>query len=221
MKAVALSAILIGFAFISGSASADSIAVQNASFETIAPVGLPYSCGTGCAYNVGPIPGWSYTGGVSGSFQPGSTLTGEPDGGSTIAYTNGGTISQDLGVDLAPDTTYLLSVWVGDRTDAPSTYTISLDAGTDAVCTTSGSSTALNPGGFADVTCTYTTGNSPLTGDLMILLGAGSGQGDFDDVSLTTVPAPEPSSIALESLGLLALAFFGVLYKRKAGVNAQ
>jgi hypothetical protein len=218
MKAVALSALLIAFAFMSGSASADSIAVQNGSFETLPPTGLPLSCGTGCSYAYGTPPGWTSTG-VVGQFQPVGFLTGVPDG-TTVAFSNNGSLSQDLGVDLDPDTTYLLSVWVGDRTDSAGAYTILLDAGTTALCNSSGSSTALNPGGFADVTCTYTTGSSPLAGDLTVWLIGNSGQAIFDDVTVTAT-APEPSSIALESLGLLALALFGVLFKRKQGVTAE
>jgi hypothetical protein len=217
MKAVALSILVIGFAFITGSASADSIAVQNGSFETLPTSGLPLSCGTGCSYDYGTPPGWTTTG-VVGQFQPVGILTGVPDG-TTVAFTDSGSLSQDLGVGTASDTTYTLSVWVGDRTDDPSTYTILLDAGGSTLCSSSGSSTALNPGGFADVTCSFTTG-SALPGDLTVWLIGDSAQAVFDDVTVTAV-APEPTSLALASLGLLAVAFFGVFFKRKQEVVAE
>jgi hypothetical protein len=217
-KFFAISALLVGFAFAGGSAFADNIPVQNGSFEALPSTGLPLSCGTGCSYGFQPIPGWTTTG-VTGQFQPVGILTGVPDG-STVAFTNGGTLSQDLGVDLASDTTYTLSVWVGDRTDNVSNYTILLDAGSTNLCSFSGSNTALNPGGFADVTCTYTSGSTPLAGDLTVWLIGGSGQSVFDDVTVSS-HVPEPTSIALEAMGLLAVALFGVFFKRKEDVAAQ
>jgi len=218
-KVFALSALLIAFALISGSASADSVTVQNGNFGTLPVGGLNISCGSGCAFDVGAVPGWTGTG-MTGQFEPGGYLTGIPGGSTTIAYINGsGSLSQDLAVDLLPDTTYTLSVWIGDRTDDPGTYSFSLDAGTNVLCTFSGSSASLNAGGFADETCAYTTGSSPFVGDLTVWLTGSAGQSDFADVTVTTTP--EPSSIAFESLGLLAVVLFGVLYKRKQSLTAE
>ncbi len=65
-------------------AFANSIPIQNFSFETTNPLTIP--CGTGCAYNNGPIPGWTTTGGQQGTWQPSSAyFTSVPDG-SLVAY---------------------------------------------------------------------------------------------------------------------------------------
>lgn len=213
MKVLAVSALLIGFAFISGSASADSVAVQNGSFEQTSS---PLAPG---GYNDGPIPDWTLVGVVAGSWAPlpGTYFHTIPDG-STVGFVDG-TISQDLGVALLPDTTYTLSVYVGDRGDGLNfndPWSISLGDG-GMSCTASGLGSNVPEGYFADETCSFTTGSSVPVGDLFVYL-SGTGQADFDDV---TVTAPEPSSIALESLGLLAVALFGVLYKRKQGVTAE
>jgi hypothetical protein len=213
MKAVVLSALLIGFAFISGSASADSISVQNGSFEQTSS---PLSLG---GYNDGPIPNWTLSGTVAGSWAPvpGTYFHTVPDG-STVAFVDG-TISQDLGVALLPNTTYTLSVFVGDRADGfnlNDPWSIMLGDGS-ASCTASGIGSNIPEGYFADETCSFTTGSSVPSGDLIVSL-SGKGQADFDDV---TVTAPEPTSLALEALGLLALALFGMFFKRKQGVTVE
>jgi hypothetical protein len=213
MKAVALGILVIGFAFITGSASADSIAVQNGSFEQTSS---PLTPGT---FNDGPIPGWTTTG-IAGSWDPAPNtfFTGALPDGSTVAFVDG-TISQDLGVTLLPDTTYTLSVYVGDRGDGfnlNDPWSISLGDGSVS-CTASGIGSNIHEGSFADETCSFTTGSSVPTGDLFVYL-SGQGQADFDDA---TVAAPEPSSIALASLGLLAVALFGVFFKRKQEVVAE
>src|SRR6185437_17032284 len=47
--------------FAVSSAKADSVPIVNADFSQLgAPLTL--SCGTGCAYNDGPITGWAYSG---------------------------------------------------------------------------------------------------------------------------------------------------------------
>src|SRR5579863_10359673 len=195
---------------------ADSISIQNASFETVNPLTFT-GCGTGCAYNFGPIPGWTLNG-TGGSFQPGSTYyTSLPDG-NTVAFisTPGATISQTLPVSLMPDTTYTLSVDVGNRLDLLETgFSISLDAGATALNTVTGSNSTITPGTFANETLTYTTGSTVLPGDLTIILGSGGSQSNFDNVRLTTsstsggsASVPEPSGLLLLVMGLSCLALF-------------
>src|SRR5437588_834935 len=80
-------------------ASANSIPIQNFSFETTNPLSMP--CGTGCAFNNGPIPGWTISGGQAGTWQPSSAYFSAPvPDGTLIAYSNGGTISQILTTSL-------------------------------------------------------------------------------------------------------------------------
>jgi hypothetical protein len=82
-------------------AFAGTITVDNPSFETLPAGGLPAGCGTGCAFSVAPIPGWTNTG-SSGQFQPGTqdgnfAYFNSLSDGITNAYSNGGTISQTVG----------------------------------------------------------------------------------------------------------------------------
>ncbi len=218
---LAIGVMLIGFVLINGTASADSVAVQNASFEQIGSGGLPNGCGTGCAYGYGPIPGWTTVGSGGGAWQPGPTGTyfnqAIPDG-STVAFVNG-TLSQDLDVALLANTEYTLTVDVGDRLDGyRGGWSIALNDGSMQLCTNAGQTAEIAVGTFAQESCTFTTGSYVPSGDLFIVLG-GSGSSDnatFDDVR---VSAPEPESIVLLGAGLFCVAIFGVLYKRNQGLQ--
>ena len=178
IRLLAVFVMLICFALIGGPAWADSIAVQNSSFETTFP--LTATCGTNCAYNLSGVPDWATTG-ATGSFEPGGFFSSVPDG-TFIAFTNGGTLTQDLGVGLAPDTEYTLTVDVGDRTDLNGTYALSLKVGGVTMCTFAGNSASIPGGTFADETCSFGTGSSVPLGDLVVLLSGGTGQADFDNV---------------------------------------
>jgi hypothetical protein len=211
----ALIILLTAFALAQRTANADSIPVENNSFGE-SPV-FTTGCGTDCQFGYTSIVGWATTG-ATGVFEPGGYFNSIPGGGNVIGFTNGGTLSQDLGVTLLPDTTYTLSVWVGDRPDLPGTYTIALDAGAALECSTSGSATAIPAGTFADETCSFTTGATPPAGDLTIWLTGTSAQADFADVSVAT---PEPSSILMAGAGLVGVALFGMLYKRKQSLQGM
>ena len=214
-----LCAFVGGLALMSDVACADSISIQNPSFEITNP--LNQSCaGTGCAFNGGPIPGW--TGG--GSFQPSSVFFNLPlPDGNIVAYTNGGSISQTLGVSLDPNSMYTLSVFVGDRLDHRNAdFSIALLAGSTTLCSFSASNASITPGSFADETCTFQSGSTLPTGDLSIALSATGTQGDFDNVSLTevsTVSTPEPSSLALLATGFLCVGLLFALLNRKQRIQ--
>lgn len=205
--------ILVG-ALAASPLKADSISIQNASFETTYP--LTGACGAGCGYNYGQIPGWTING-TAGSFQPNSTYFTSVPNGKTVAFISNanGTISQTLAVSLLPDTTYTLSVDVGNRLDLLETdFWISLDAGSTSLNAITGSNSTITPGTFANETFTYTTGSSVLPGDLTIILGSRGFQSNFDNVRLTTnspsgsVPVPEPSGLLLLCMGIFCLALF-------------
>jgi hypothetical protein len=211
LRMVVLAGLMICLALVGGSAWADSVPVSNGSFESIS--GTVYACGTGCEYTAVSVPGWNVTG-LTGSFEPGGFFGSVPDG-NFIGYSNSGTLSQDLGA-LQPNLTYTLSIFVGDRIGETGMYTASLMDGSKTLCMITGDSSTITPGGFADETCSFSTGSTPI-GDLTILLSAGpSGQFDFDNVTVTT---PEPASISMLSIGLILMALAGGLYKRKHGVR--
>lgn len=215
-KVLIISILTLSVGLMAMPAMADGVAIQNASFETTNPL-TSICAGAGCAFNSGPIPGWTITG-VGGSFEPSSTFLNLPlPDGNIVAYSNGGTISQTLTSSLLADTTYTLSVFIGNRLDGlNNAYTIALDAGSTQICSFSGSSTTVTPkGGFVDETCTFNSGSAFPTGLLSIILSAGGPQVDFDNVSLTATPISEASSAALTGSGLLVLLFAAACFKRK------
>jgi hypothetical protein len=202
--------LLVCVALMGASAWADGVTVQNASFETTNTLGTP--CGTGCAYNSGPIPGWTILAGLSGSWQPNATYFNLPlPDGNIVAYTYGA-IVQDLGA-LTANTNYTLSVFVGDRLDGQSgNYLVGLIGGDSLMCSSGGASSAIGSGFFAQKTCSFSTGSAPL-GDLSIVLeSTGGGQSDFDKVSVST---PEPSSVLLLGAGLMLSALCLAFSARK------
>jgi hypothetical protein len=205
--------LLCAMLFVS-SAFADAITVDNPSFETLPAGGLPFPCGTDCSYSVDAIPGWTNSG--SGQFQPGppATMTyfdSVPDG-HTVAYSNGGTISQTVGATVQDGVTYTLTVDIGARNDFPFAGSADLMFG-DTVCNTAtGTPPPLGNWSVYTATCTGTLGEAgdPIT----IQLNSSGAQGDFDSVVLTDSVSsiPEPSTLTLFGSGLLAMAY---LVRRK------
>jgi PEP-CTERM motif len=200
---------LLALGCVAAPAWADVVPVSNPSFEITNPLTTP--CGTGCAFNVGPIPDWMMTG-AGGSFQPNSAIFNLPlPDGSIIAYSNGGTISQTLSTSLAANTTYVLSVDVGFRLNGAvdaTTYSLALYAGGMLLNSFSSSNDIIPIGTFADETVTFTSGASVTPGQkLSIVLTSGGQQADFDNVRLTESAVPEPASLSLLAIGC-GLMFF-------------
>ena len=132
-----------------------------------------------------------------------------PDG-DQVAYSNGGTIAQQLSAVLQPNTRYTLSAYIGRRKVlAFPANSIRLIAGNTLV-----SSNSVTPaaGTFQRVTVSYTSGGvgDPLIGKpLHIYLAAFGAQANFDNVTLDASPIPEPSAI----LGLLGFGLLGIASK--------
>jgi hypothetical protein len=196
-------ALLFGAAFATSGAQASTITVDNPSFETLgAPLSNTIGCGGGnptCAYNDGPIPGWTASGGQTGAQNLGILLT--PEDGNVAAYANGDgtTLSQIVSATSIAGDTYTLTVFVGDRTDGfNGPVTVSLDIGgvlTDATGSMPG------PGTWSAWTASYlaTTSGAPISIDLI----SDGLQGNFDNVSLTATPLPATWS-------MLLIGFFGL-----------
>jgi hypothetical protein len=230
LKKLALALVFVFcMTILSGKAWADNIPIVNASFETLGNP-LSVSCGTGCAYNFGPIPGWSLTGGGgAGAWEPGSYFNSVPDGsviGFVIASANAaGSLSQTLtGDSVLANSVYTLSVFVGDRTDGASgNYTLSLDTivggVTSTLCSFTNNASIIGSGMFQVEGCTYTSPSSAPSGNLFLQLTANSGQLDVDNVSLTvqsaTTSVPEPSSVLLLGVGMLFLVATLLVRRKK------
>ena len=192
--------------FFGSAAVADSIDVKLASFE----LDPPQAAGDW----TNEYPDWSGPAVAGDSFV--EYIDGfSSDGNSHIGLQNASEVSQDLGIAAAANTTYELTVGVGNRnasfspTDGTQASTFGLYAGGDAEDGGSllGDLTVdagpLGESTFADYTATITTGDS-VSGNLFVSLrNTGAGRSHFDNVRLSVVP--EPSSIALFLLGGLGL----------------
>src|ERR1039457_1538434 len=168
-------------------AQGQAISITNAGFESDV-----LNCAGSNCFNPFVIPGWTLTGDGS-TFKPSTGPGGQfpggiPEGSNVAALgdaASAAVIIQDLGFAPLANTTYTLTVWVGQRTDAPLiAYAAELLVGMTSVA----SDNTLRPaaGTFALDTVTYKSGSSPGTGHLFIRLsGGGGGQADFDKVALS------------------------------------
>ncbi len=221
MKLLRTAAVVGLCVLFSSVAFADSITVNNPSFETLPASGLSNGCGSGCSYSVASdpgqaIPGWT-TSGFAGQFQPGTSggFNSLPDG-PTVAYVNqGGSISQTLGATVQSGDTYTLTVDVGARNGISSDPLIYLViGGTDILAT----GTAPTAGDWSTYTATFTCSDTCTPGEsigiLLESLGVSGDQADYDDVQMSV---PEPATVSMLVLGLMGLLAFG--WRRKhAGV---
>lgn len=159
-------------------AAQTAIPVQNASFEQNAPAG---------SWSSGSIPGWAVMG-SAGLLAIPSLLPSTCDGSSTVAWSNGGTISQDLGAPFKANTTYTFKVCIVRRSDGlQSTYSLSLGG-----CSVSGAMNAVPVGTSTIATLTCPIGATPPSGTLVPAFGCSGTQCDFDSVSLTSVSNSAP-----------------------------
>jgi len=209
VKIKALLAVTATFLGLASVGQAGTITINNPSFESP-------SCGSPGPVSCAPAD-WTVSG-SAGAILPASSDPLQAFDGSQYAYANaGGTLEQTLATALQGDTSYELTIWVGNRANDLGTGfcpgcvfdpTVELLAGTTVLGDASGSTPAV--GSWAEWTFTYdASASDPNIGqDFAIELSAAANQGDFDLVGLQTVgpqTAPEPSMLLLAGAGLVGM----------------
>src|ERR1700730_11399182 len=167
-------------------ATADTLAVNNASFETLPTGGLPAPCGLACAFSSGPIPGWTNSVNA-GQFQPGTqagnhTYFNTLSDGTTSAYSNGGSITQTVADTVLVGVIYTMQVDLGFRNDTP--FAGSADLLINGIQYFATGTTPIR-GNWSTFTATYTGLASDAGKAITIELNSSGLQGNFDNVRLT------------------------------------
>lgn len=210
---------------LSGFAKAASISVTNASFESNV---LATNWADG-------IPdGWNSQGGVAGTPNPLTVDAGNNsyflelssaigstggDGLNYLGIRTGGYVFQDLGVAFQPNTTYTVDILASRRGAA---NTIGWFGVADSTATLLGTPGAIDTSQFTTANQflaassltglqgsvgTYTTGDVVPAGNVILAIGATTGNVVFDLVSVDATAIPEPSSLAYFAL-VLGVGFF-------------
>jgi hypothetical protein len=157
--------------------------------------------------------GWICSGGSCGAFNPATASftpanpLGAPAEGVNVAYSNGGEISQSVGINVVSEGIYTLTVAVGNRLDtAFPGYLVQLLAGSTVVAQ---DNSGLSPadGLFLDSVISYT---APVSGAeigqaLSIRLLSTGVQTTFDNVRFDAA-VPEPGTWSMLLIGFGAMA---------------
>lgn len=194
--ALTASFVALWFLAITAAALANTITVNNNSFEVVPAGGFPFTTNcvptTGCSFSdgVGAIPDWTNSS-DSGEFIPGTQVGNFfafntiPDG-NTVTFANAGTISQTVGATVQAGVIYTLRVDLGWRNDYPAFTGMAalLVNGTQYVA----SGVTPVQGGWSEFTATY-TGLAADAGDPITIqlnyTGTFGLQADFDNVRLS------------------------------------
>ena len=227
-----LSALCVAI-FAPGLASGASITVNNASFEDNALADFTANGWADAIPN-----GWVSQGNVPGTPGPGApTVDGGfnqtflelhsaigvsgGDGLNNLGLRTGGLIYQDLGVLFQPNTTYTVDIMVNRRGVANNVGYFGLADVTGATMGTVGGTnssaigtsdqflavSSLDPA--AGNVATFTTGATVPAGNVILAIGATTGNVVYDLVSVDATAIPEPSSMAM-----ILLAGLGVFRRR-------
>jgi hypothetical protein len=189
-----------------GSVSADPIAVNNAGFENPAQA-------SGAWTNT--LPDWDPPP-VAGDAFIEYINNFNSEGVNHLGMAVNAEVSQDLGVPLAPNTKYTLTVGVGRRnasfTVAGNESRYGLYVGGDAggggtlVADATYNAFPLSDLTFVDQTLEYTTGAAVPAGNLWVSLrSTGANRAHYDNIRLDATLIPEPSSLVLLGMGGLGL----------------
>ena len=202
-------------------AAALSLVVENASFETLPAGGLPHcnGMGTGCyssGYDGVGIPGW-YGNLTAGQFQPLTPQLNYIPDGATVAYSNGGTITQTIAATAVAGQTYTLRVDLGFRKDVNNlggaAFAVGQLYGPGTAVATPVSAPTQNTGDWITYTARYTATVADAGAPITIVLGSAGIQAVFDNVRFDTTPAvPEP---AAWSLLIAGFAMTGAAMRRQ------
>jgi len=223
-----LSALCVAI-FAPGLAGGAAIAVTNASFEDNVLNGASWA---------DAIPnGWFSEGNVAGT--PGAP-TPDPnfnntflelssaiganggDGPNNLGIRTGGFIYQDLGVLFQPNTTYTVDIMVNRRGGANNVgyfgladingATMGTAGGTNSSAMTTSNQffavSSLDPA--AGNVATFTTGANVPAGNVILAVGATTGNVVYDLISVDATAIPETSSMAM-----ILLAGFGIFRRRR------
>jgi len=214
--------VFLGVFLLAAVCQATPIFIVNNSFETFPLTGLT-ACGTGCSYEIGTVSGWTLTG-SDGEFRPGppsgiTTFFNSVPDGTTVAFSNGGTLSQIVGATVQVGATYTLTVDVGARKNTPEPSTEALVINGNTYLAT-GTLPPLHSGNWSVFTATYVGTIADAGKPIKILLSSGGIQSNWDAVALDVEPpvvsstVPEPGTSLLVGLGLVVAGVVTRIRKR-------
>ncbi len=181
--------------------AAGPVTVQDASFET------PALTRAGSWTSTAPT-GWSLAG-QGGVFLPmsGSQVASVPDG-KQVAWLYHGSLFQDLGVAVDPNTTYQLNLSVGTEFDYPAAsdnYQVALVAGgASGTVIAQASGTLQAKTSWVPISI---SGAGAGSGNLGILITTSTGQPLFDNIQVQASSAQPPQLTLLATLGAGATSY--------------
>jgi hypothetical protein len=159
--------------------------------------------------------GWVVTAGGAGTLEPLPAQGIAPEG-TKVAFSAIGSLVQDVGVPLAGNTEYVLSVDIVERIDSSIVnYKVQLLAGATVIAE---DDSTLDPGNgnFLVSTISYISAeDDPLIGQsLSISLSSTANQVNYDEVSLTATAVPPVPSLGIVGIGLLLATLSTAVFMR-------